>query len=76
MKKRIIRTTVPTDWACLEDAMNLSGMTRCSLYKLLKLAAGEIENAKVCGRRLVNLKSLGAYLSKLSKERAALTVKE
>ena len=75
MNKRLINTTVPTDWAPLQDAMNLSGMTRCSLYKLLKLANGEIENAKVCGRRLINLKSLGAYLSKLSKEQA-LTVKE
>jgi hypothetical protein len=75
MKKRLMNTTVPTDWAPLQDAMNLSGMTRCSLYKLLKLAAGEIENAKVCGRRLVNLKSLSKYLSKLSKEQAA-SVKE
>jgi hypothetical protein len=80
MRKRLIKTTVPTDWACLQDAMNLSGMTRGSIYKLLKLANGEIENAKVCGRRLVNLKSLSRYLSKLSREQAAansitLTVK-
>src|SRR6202790_5371459 len=46
MKKRRMNTTVPTDWAPLQDAMNLSGMTRCSLYKLLKLANGDIENAK------------------------------
>jgi hypothetical protein len=70
MKKRLLNTTVPTDWACLQDAMNLSGMTRCSLYKLLKLANGEIENALVCGRRLINLKSLSTYLSKLSKDQA------
>jgi hypothetical protein len=81
MRKRLINTTMPTDWACLQDAMNLSGMTRCSIYKLLRLANGEIENALVCGRRLINLKSLNAYLSKLSKEQArvdkpGLTVEE
>jgi hypothetical protein len=70
MRKRIMTTTVPPEWAVLTDAMAHSGLTRCSLYKLLKESAGEIENAKVLGRRLINLKSLLAYLSKMSQEQA------
>ena len=72
MKKRIINTTIPTEWAGIPEAMNLSGMTKNSLYKLLREADGEIENALVLGRRLINLKSLSAYLSRLSKEQAGL----
>jgi hypothetical protein len=72
MKRRIITTTVPVEWATVPEAMIHSGQTRCSLYKLLREAGGEIENALVIGRRLINLKSLSAYLSRLSKQQAGL----
>jgi hypothetical protein len=51
--------------------MAYSGMTKNSLYKLLKESAGQIENALVLGRRLISLRSLSAYLSKLSREQSA-----
>jgi hypothetical protein len=51
--------------------MNHSGMTKNSLYKLLRESDGEIETALVLGRRLINIKSLSSYLTKLSKEQAA-----
>jgi hypothetical protein len=71
MKKRIINTTIPTEWAGVEEAQRQSSLSRTSLYNLLKQADGEIENALVLGRRLINLRSLSAYLSMLSKEQAA-----
>lgn len=70
MKKRIINLTIPSEWVGLQEAMKYSGMTKNSLYKLLKEANGEIENALVLGRRLINIESLSDYLSKLSKEQA------
>lgn len=70
MRKRIIRTTINTEWGGVEDAASKSSLGRSSLYRLLNEGKGEIENALVCGRRLINLKSLTAYLSKLSKEQA------
>jgi hypothetical protein len=71
MKRRIITTTVPVEWGTVPEAMVHSSQTRCSLYKLLRESRGEIENALVIGRRLINLKSLSAYLSKLSREQSA-----
>jgi hypothetical protein len=71
MRKRIINTTIPSEWGVLQQAMTLSGMTKNSLYKLLKESDGEIENALVLGRRLINLRSLSAYLSRLSREQSA-----
>jgi hypothetical protein len=73
MKKRIINLTVPSEWAGIPEAMHHSGMTKNSLYKLLRESGGQIENALVLGRRLINLKSLSAYLSKLSKQQATAT---
>jgi predicted DNA-binding protein (UPF0251 family) len=72
MKKRIINLIIPPESVGLQEAMNHSGMTKNSLYKLLKEANGDIANALVLGRRLINLKSLSAYLSKLSKEQAGV----
>jgi hypothetical protein len=71
MRKRIINTTIPAAWGGVQEAINHSGLSRASLYKLLMLADGEVENALVLGRRLINLKSLSAYLSKLSREQVA-----
>jgi hypothetical protein len=51
--------------------MTHSSPTRCSLYKLLRESGGEIENALVIGRRLINLRSLSACMSKLSREQSA-----
>jgi hypothetical protein len=76
MRKRIINTTIPAAWGGVQEAINHSGLSRASLYKLLKLADGEVENAMVLGRRLINLKSLNSYLSKLSKEQTAVTHNE
>jgi hypothetical protein len=70
MRKRTINTTILNEWAGVNEAMALSGLSRCSLQKLLTTTHGEVENALVLGRRLVNLKSLSAYLSKLSREQA------
>ena len=72
MRKRIINTEVPAIWGGLDEALNHSRLSRTSLYRLLKEADGEIEHAMVCGRRLINIASLSAYLSKLSKEQAGL----
>jgi hypothetical protein len=71
MRKRLINTTVPVEWTGVAEAMNHSGMTKNSLYKLLRESDGEIETALVLGRRLINIKSLSSYLTKLSKEQAA-----
>jgi hypothetical protein len=71
MRKRIIRTTINSEWGGIREATDKSSLSITSIYKLLDAAGGEIENALVCGRRLINLKSLGAYLSKKSKEQAA-----
>ena len=70
MKRRIMTTTVPAEWAIIDQAIIHAGLTRNSLYKLLRESNGEIENALVLGRRLINLKSLSAYLSKLSRVQA------
>jgi hypothetical protein len=70
MKRRIINTTIPACWAGITEACSYSGLGRCSLYKII--ATGQVESAKVLGRRLVNLKSLSKYLSKIAKEQAAL----
>jgi hypothetical protein len=70
MKKRHINTTIPAEWAGIPESMKYAGLTKNSLYKILSQADGEIENALVLGRRLINLKSLSSYLSKLSKEQA------
>jgi len=52
--------------------MERSSLSRTSVYRLLDEAKGEVENALVCGRRLINLKSLSAYLSKLSREQVRI----
>jgi predicted DNA-binding protein (UPF0251 family) len=71
MRKRIIRNTIHSEWGGVEEATDKSSLSRTSLYRLLDNAQGEIEHALVCGRRLINLKSLSAYLSKMSREQAA-----
>jgi hypothetical protein len=72
MKKRIINTSIPAEWSGVEEARQQSSFSKASLYKLLKDSNGEIETALVFGRRLINLKSLSAYLSRLSKEQIAV----
>jgi hypothetical protein len=69
MRARKINTTIPASWGGIQEAINSTGLSRASLYKLLKLS--EIEHAMVLGRRLINLRSLSAYLSKLSREQSA-----
>jgi hypothetical protein len=71
MHKRKINTELPATWGGLDEALNHFRFSRTSLYKLLKEADGEIEHAMVCGRRLINLVTLSAYLSKLSREQVA-----
>jgi len=72
MRKRIINTEVPAEWGGVEEALIHSRVSRTSLYRILEESHGQVENAMVCGRRLINLKSLSAYLSKLSKEQAGV----
>jgi hypothetical protein len=72
MRRRLINTTIPSEWVGVPEAMSFSGMTKNSLYRLLRESDGQIENALVLGRRLISLKSLSAYLSKLSREQAAV----
>lgn len=69
MKKRIINTTVAVSWTGITEACTYSELGRCSLYKLI--AIGEVESAKILNRRLVNLKSLAKYMSRIAKEQAA-----
>jgi hypothetical protein len=57
MRKRVINTAVPAEWGGLDEALNMTRVSRTSIYRIL-------------GRRLINLKSLGAYLSKMSKAQA------
>jgi len=70
MRKRIIRKTINSEWGGIQEATDKSSLSITSLYKLLDAAGGEIENALVCKRRLINLKSLSAYLSKMSRDQA------
>jgi hypothetical protein len=70
MRARKINTEIPAAWGGIQEAVNSTGLSRASLYKLLQLANGEVEHAMVLGRRLVNLKSLTDYLSRQSKQQA------
>jgi hypothetical protein len=52
----------------------MTRVSRTSIYRILEESHGEVEHAMVCGRRLINLKSLSAYLSRLSKQQAGKNV--